>query len=650
MRRHRLALITLGAIVLSALAPATGHGQSATWFSEPKNQEQLSEDLKNLYVTLHAAGTLPTQTYVDRDGLPLEKILRQERQFFGLSFPIEVQRILCRWNRKVCRSSADSTGRRQYTWTNGIGAELTIPKLEFTMYTAPQVYFKKRSESLETIVVERAQGCIDLSEDCRRRIQNLNRLKENVLDPKYEGPVVVPALALRLVLPERVTQPTESTAMPRVPKNLQKIEQNIVLPTWQQKMQGAGDDRIKAFSGSMRTLIGIPKALPAPNARILALFDAPVDTTHCYLEKARIRISGPQMLPENPECGGDDVQPRESAHGTHMAGLMVAQRDGTSYGINPRVTIVAYPVNTSDPNFLQNLADMMRDAVEAEAADMGNLSLGLPAPEGGNPAYLRLVRSPDHLWVVAAGNGKIDTARDGCNWFPACAGTKLPNVLSVVAVNLAPVPAVFSDSNSGVDFDLAAPGEGIVSTTPGGRLGPMSGTSQATAIVSAVASMLLGRDKTLAPRQIRARLIYTTDLYASLEKRALGGRINVGRAHALEHDVVVLKDGTEVRGIMRRSGDVVKYTKRPGGARDEVTMLHLQRLTTDDRGERVIFRERPGMPRPERIGVATIEAPARWTLDTDNGAVTVNLDDVRDFTACHLVAMTGGGGACWRSE
>jgi hypothetical protein len=95
---------------------------------------------------------------------------------------------------------------------------------------------------------------------------------------------------------------------------------------------------------------------------------------------------------------------------------------------------------------------------------------------------------------------------------------------------------------------------------------------------------------------------------------------------------------------------VVKYTKRPGGARDEVTMLHLQRLATDDRGERVIFRERPGMPRPERVGVATIEAPAQWTLDTDNGAVTVNLDDVRDFTACHLVAMTGGGGACWRSE
>ena len=650
MKRHRLALVTLGAIVLSALAPATGHGQSTTWFSEPRSPEQLSEDLKGLYETLHAAGTLPTQTYVDRDGLPLEKILYQERQFFGPAFPVEVQAILCGWNKKVCRTSRASTGRAVYTWTNGIGAELTIPKLEFTMYTAPQIYTKKRGDSLETIVVERAQGCLELSEDCRRRIQNLNRLKENVLDPAYEGPVVVPALALRLVLPGRVAQPTESTTMPRVPKNLQKIQQNIVLPTWQQKLQGAGDDRIKAFSPRMQTLIGIPKSLPAPNARVLALFDAPVDVTHCYLEKARIRISGRQILPENPECGGEDAQPRESAHGTHMAGLMVAQRNGSAFGINPRVMIVAYPVDTADPNFLQNLADMMWDAVSAEAADIGNLSLGLQVPDGGNPAFLRLSKTPENLWVVAAGNAKIDTARDGCTWFPACAGTKLPNVLSVVAVNLDPAPAVFSNSNYGVDFDLAAPGEGIVSTTPGGRLGPMSGTSQATAIVSAVASMLLGRDRTLPPRQVRARLIYTTDLYASLEKRALGGRINVGRAYALEHDVVVLKDGTEVRGIMRRSGDVVKYTKRPGGARDEVTMLHLQRLATDDRGERVIFRDRPGMPRPERVGVATIEAPARWTLDTDNGAVTVNLDDVRDFTACHLVAMTGGGGACWRSE
>jgi hypothetical protein len=293
MTRHRLALVTLGAVLASTLAAATSHGQGATWFSEPKSPDQLSEDLKGLYESLHAAGTLPKQTYVDRDGLPLEKILYQERQFFGPSFPLEVQKILCDWNRKVCKPSRDAAGRVTYMWSNQVGTELTIPRLEFTMYTAPQVYTKKRTESLESLVVERAKGCLELSEECRRRIQNLNRLKENVLDPAYEGPVVVPALALRLVLPGAPPPPTESAVKPRVPRSLQKIQQNVVLPTWQQKLQSAGDDKFKDSSGRVHERIGLSSTLPQPAARTLALFDAPVDRSHCYFETARIRVMGP---------------------------------------------------------------------------------------------------------------------------------------------------------------------------------------------------------------------------------------------------------------------------------------------------------------------------------------------------------------------
>jgi len=650
MTHPRSVFVALGALLVGVLATTHVHAQSPTWFSEPKNPAQLSEDLKGLYVTLHAAGTLPTQTYVDREGLPLEKILYQERQFFGPSFPIDVQAILCGWNKRVCRASTEARGRPQFTWTNGVGAELVIPKLEFTMYTAPQIYEKKRTESLETIVVERAQGCLELSEECRRRIQNLNRLKENVLDPAYEGQLVVPALALRLTLPGPVPAPPGPTAMPRVPKSLQNIQQNVVLPTWQQKLQGAGDEKFKASSGRVSARIGISAALPPPAARTLAVFDAPVDRTHCYLERARIRIVGLPVVPDDVDCGGEDTSPKLSAHGTHMVGLMVAQRDGAMLGLNPRVSIVAYAVGTDDPNFLKNLADMMQDAVEIEGADIGNLSLGVPTPNGGNPAFNRLKIPGDRLWVAAAGNAQAQTGSSGCGWFPACAGLLLPNVISVVAVNLDAVPMVYRDSNSGEAFDVAAPGEGVVSTIPGGRLGAMSGTSQATAIVSAVASMLLGRDKTLAPRDVRARLIYSTDLYTSLEKRALGGRVNVARALDLGRDVVVMNDGREVRGVLRRSGDLVKFTRRPGGTGDEVTMLQLRRIATDDGGQRVLFRDRPGQMRPERVGIATIDPAARWTLDTDAGPVTVEVAGVRDFTSCHLVTPAGGSAECWQGE
>jgi hypothetical protein len=653
MTRRRLA--TTVSVITLLVAPASA--QEIRWFSEPKTPAQLSSDLKQLYETLDAAGRLPFQRYIDREGLSVEKILRQERQFFGPSFPREVEAIVCRRNPRLCRATVGGSAAPTYGWTNGPGDTLLIPGLEFTIYTAPQVYDKKRHVSLETIVVDQAKGCLDLSEECLRRIRNLNRLKDDVTAPDYEGPLVVPAFALSLVLPDALAGPERTpprAPVQQVPSSLKKIERNVILPTpsapSRLRIQSTAHAGYVAATERLLQRIGAPKTPPDAGGARLAVFDAPVDRTHCYLEKARIHVVGAARTPPDVECGGEDRQPLPSAHGTHIIGLLVAQRDGASLGINPRVIVVAYTAHTGEANFLSKLADMIHDAVENEGVDIGNLSLMVPNPNGGNPAFNRLKTPTDRLWVVAAGNGRARTARDGCGWFPACAGLHLPNVVSVVATDLNEPPALYQESNSGDDFDLAAPGEGIVSTTPGGRLGAMSGTSQATAIVSAAASMLISRDRRMRSEDLRARLMYTTDLYESLEKHARAGRLNIARALALETDIVVLKDGRELRGTLHRSGGTLKFTRRPGGNRDEADLTRLKRLATDDRGRRFIFRDGRDrqLHRLERIGVAGVDPNARWKMDTEGGEETITVSEIRDFTACHLVAASGGGLQCWQ--
>jgi hypothetical protein len=102
--------------------------------------------------------------------------------------------------------------------------------------------------------------------------------------------------------------------------------------------------------------------------------------------------------------------------------------------------------------------------------------------------------------------------------------------LSVVALDLNDAaPQVIAESNRGEAFDIAAPGLAIESTISGNRLGAMTGTSQATAIVSAAASLLYSKRRELDPWQVRNRLIYTADQLPSLEGKVFGGRLNVKR-------------------------------------------------------------------------------------------------------------------------
>ena len=118
--------------------------------------------------------------------------------------------------------------------------------------------------------------------------------------------------------------------------------------------------------------------------------------------------------------------------------------------------------------------------------------------------------------------------------YPAAFG--LPNELSVGAID--PSGALASFSNYGSAVDLAAPGEAILSTLPGGY-GWGGGTSMAAPFVSATAALMLSLAPTLTPEQVVTRIKDSVTAMPSLDgKVATGGMLDAGAAmRALAADV-----------------------------------------------------------------------------------------------------------------
>ncbi|NQV01557.1 MAG: S8 family serine peptidase, partial [Bacteroidia bacterium] len=124
-----------------------------------------------------------------------------------------------------------------------------------------------------------------------------------------------------------------------------------------------------------------------------------------------------------------------------------------------------------------------------------------------------------------------------CRINPAC--LQSDNLISVVAVDDdLDNPKVIPRSPSGQVFHIAAPGMKVMSAVAGHQKGTLSGTSQATAVVSGAASLLLSVDSKMRPIDIKKRLIYTSDFLPSLKGKMFGGRLNIKRSLTIEDDIM----------------------------------------------------------------------------------------------------------------
>jgi subtilisin family serine protease len=182
--------------------------------------------------------------------------------------------------------------------------------------------------------------------------------------------------------------------------------------------------------------------------------------------------------------------------------------------------------NTGAVN-LRNTVKAINYAVQS-GAKIINYSGG--GPEFSEEEYLAIKKAEAKgvLFVAAAGNERQDTDLVENYYYPSA--YRLSNIISVAATDIN--NQLLKSSNWGKSkVDVAAPGENIYSTLPGGRYGYMSGTSQATAFVTGMAALLLSQNPKLKPTQIKEIIMSSVDRFPQLEaKVATGGRVNAYKA------------------------------------------------------------------------------------------------------------------------
>ena len=189
-------------------------------------------------------------------------------------------------------------------------------------------------------------------------------------------------------------------------------------------------------------------------------------------------------------------------HGTHCAGIIASSEGvlGVAAGIDVR--ILPLKIHGGEKNS-GSVADAIKAVKYAQAAgaDICNMSWGTTVY---SEALETVMRESDMLFIVAAGNSGGNN--NSTPLYPA--SYSLDNMISVAYVTQ--FGELAEDSNYGLStVDIAAPGEGIFSTTVGGEYHYLSGSSMAAPLVSGVSALLYAYNDSLYPQNVKEIILQT---------------------------------------------------------------------------------------------------------------------------------------------
>lgn len=251
----------------------------------------------------------------------------------------------------------------------------------------------------------------------------------------------------------------------------------------------------------------------------VAVLDTGVDLDHPIL----VNRIGPGY-----DFVNDDAVPDEEGiyavnggygHGTHVAGLVLL--------VAPQSTLM--PVRVLDPNGVGNIwvlaegllyaADPDGDPNTDDGADVINLSLSTRRQTDLLRSIVEEIGCAEKDDLAADGEEKLLCKRPGQKGivvvagagnsgssnleFPA--GESLQSLISVAATNKTDVLAPFSTFGGWVS--IAAPGEAILSTVPGGGFGTWSGTSMSTPLVAGSAALIRAQNTDWTSYQVKERIV-----------------------------------------------------------------------------------------------------------------------------------------------
>ena len=251
----------------------------------------------------------------------------------------------------------------------------------------------------------------------------------------------------------------------------------------------------------------------------IAYFGGRLDT-HFNLEKDFRTVLGdnPDDINDtnygNNDVDGPDVKKEDAMHGTHVAGIIAAQRNNGigMDGVANNVEIMVLRAVPDGDEYDKDIALAIRYAAD-NGAKVINTSFGKyysPHPEWVWDA-IKYAASKDVLIVNAAGNEGLDL--DGTQVYPndqEGTGAEIANnFITIGALNFkygSEVVANFSNYGK-ANVDVFAPGVKIWSTTPLNTYEYQQGTSMAAPAVSGVAAVIRSYYPKLSAAQVKQILM-----------------------------------------------------------------------------------------------------------------------------------------------
>jgi subtilisin len=222
----------------------------------------------------------------------------------------------------------------------------------------------------------------------------------------------------------------------------------------------------------------------------LAILDSGIDSDHPDLEEnlgSGTAIVEAGTAYDGSSCSGNDNTIHEpwdddNDHGTHCAGIAAAVDNDTGViGVSKGATLHAVKVlDCGGTGYLSDIAAGLEYTAD-QGWDVASMSLGASSDSTTLRDACQYAVDNGVLPVAAAGN---DGPCTDCVSYPAAYDT-------VVAVSSTDSSdSLSSFSSTGPEVDLAAPGESILSTIPGGTA-YFSGTSMACPHVSGAGGLLM---------------------------------------------------------------------------------------------------------------------------------------------------------------
>jgi hypothetical protein len=241
----------------------------------------------------------------------------------------------------------------------------------------------------------------------------------------------------------------------------------------------------------------------------IAIIDTGIDYTHPLLGGG---IGAGQKVIDGYDFVDGDSDPLDTfGHGTQVAGMLASDEFLTGgrrhRGVAPDAKLVALRVGESDePVPDERIEAALRWVIDNRTAHhitIVNISFGYGSHADAyvSPIFGDELKALDGAGVlVIASSGNNGVSAPARIQYPAAD----PSVFAVGSTDRYGVISEFTERSA--LLDMVAPGDGVMTTTIGGQLAGVSGTSFAAPLVAGTAALMRQADPALRPADIRSIL------------------------------------------------------------------------------------------------------------------------------------------------